>query len=177
MPEITKLHMAKTIATALYNLPEFVTENNKVPWRYVKQLMRLKKEHLQSQYDKAFNILSDRKKQSKKVQYYANEVNVFAELLRRYICFHNGEDMHKIELWGLADYGVMNPLREKGYVLSDYKKENKTCWFKPTETIINEVIKPAYELYKKDTGVHGHDIYSKNYTEYIYEVTKGGVNA
>lgn len=64
MADITKLEMAKTIATALYNLPKIVTENNKVPWRHVKQLMRLKKEHLQSQYDKAFKILSDRNKEA-----------------------------------------------------------------------------------------------------------------
>ena len=52
--------MCKTIITALYNLPELVTEDNKVQWVDVKALMRNKIEDLQNRYDKAKRIINDR---------------------------------------------------------------------------------------------------------------------
>jgi len=58
--KLTKLTMCKTIITALYNLPELVTEDNKVQWVDVKALMRNKIEDLQNRYDKAKRIINDR---------------------------------------------------------------------------------------------------------------------
>jgi hypothetical protein len=104
----------------------------------------------------------------KKVKYYSNEVKVFAEFLRRYICFHNGENMEAIKLWGLFNYGEISKLIKKGHVITDYKKENKIIWCKPSKKIINEIIIPAFELLKNNTGIH--DIYTHDYTSYIYKI-------
>ena len=54
------MDMAKVVVTALYNLPELVTEKNKVAWKHAKRLSTMKKENLQRDYDLAYDILSRR---------------------------------------------------------------------------------------------------------------------
>ena len=54
------MDMTKVIVTALYNLPELVTEKNKVAWKHAERLSRTKKENLQRDYDLAYRILSRR---------------------------------------------------------------------------------------------------------------------
>ena len=57
---LTKMDMAKVIVTALYHLPELATEENKIAWKHAKQLARLPKEGLQSDYERACKILNER---------------------------------------------------------------------------------------------------------------------
>lgn len=56
----TNMDMAKVIATALFNLPELVTEKNSEAWKKAKSLARSKKEDLASYYEKAKKVLEDR---------------------------------------------------------------------------------------------------------------------
>lgn len=58
--KLTKFDMAKVISTALYNLPELVTENNKQAWRYALKVSRMKKRYVESEYKKAVVILQRR---------------------------------------------------------------------------------------------------------------------
>ena len=106
----------------------------------------------------------------RKVKYYAHETREFAELLRRYVCFHKKEDMYNINLWGCDYYGIINKLKKNNLIICNSPKKYIFNWYKPTKKIIDEVIKPAYELFLKDTGRHGHDLHIMNYISYISEV-------
>lgn len=54
---INKINMAKVVAATLCNKEEFNTDNG-VMCREVVKLMKMKKEHLQDQYDMAMKIRS-----------------------------------------------------------------------------------------------------------------------
>lgn len=109
-----------------------------------------------------------------RVKYYANEVEVFAELLRRYVCFHNQQEMESVKQWGLANYGEITKLRRKGYVRSTVTKVEKTGWFVPTKKIIDEVLRPAYQYFLYDAGnLSSADLYMLDYTPYIHKALAG----
>lgn len=58
---LTKMDMAKVIVTALFDLPELVTEEKfPVAWRTAGRIARDKKEVVEDHYKKAHKILSER---------------------------------------------------------------------------------------------------------------------
>ena len=56
----TKMDMAKVIVTALYNLPELVTKDNRALWREAIVRSRAKKDRLTYHYAISKRILEDR---------------------------------------------------------------------------------------------------------------------
>ena len=56
----TKMDMAKVIVTALYDLPELVTEKQAISWKHAIRKSRGKKESLTHQYELAKRILEKR---------------------------------------------------------------------------------------------------------------------
>ena len=73
------------------------------------------------------------------------EKYVYGELLRRYVTFHEGENMYKIDMWGLDYYSEVEPLIKKGLIKTDMNKSNKTIWFRPSEYVIEHILKPSYD--------------------------------
>lgn len=57
---LTKMDKAKVVATALYNLPELVTEKNTVAWRYAKKLTRSPMGNVDRLYELGKKVLEDR---------------------------------------------------------------------------------------------------------------------
>ena len=58
--KLTKMYKAKVIVTALYNLPQLVTEDNIVAWKSAKRMVRkLTTEQIDPQYQLAHKILTE----------------------------------------------------------------------------------------------------------------------
>lgn len=83
---------------------------------------------------------------------------IIAEMCRRYVRFHKGEEWFNIKLWGLFSWGDIAPYLlknagkmksfKKGLFLTDYKKENKIIWVRPTEQCYYEYILPMLKKYE-----------------------------
>jgi len=58
--KLTKKAMIKVILQALYNLDELPNENNPVWDRRIKNLLKLKKADLETEYNRAYSILNER---------------------------------------------------------------------------------------------------------------------
>ena len=81
--------------------------------------------------------------------------DVAKEFARRKIQFHKNEDWKRIKCFGLfhwgdvAKYLIGNPGKlktfKKGYLTTEFKKENKIIWCNPTEEFYNNFIKPEIE--------------------------------
>lgn len=104
-----------------------------------------------------------------KTNYSKNEQEVLGELLRLYICFHYGEDMETIRLWGVFQWGQVSQMIKKKYMLSDSKRENKIIWSWPNKTIIHEILKPALSFYLNDHPNPEDDTlrYDRDYRDYV----------
>lgn len=106
-----------------------------------------------------------------KVKIYSNEQRIMGEFLRRYVCFHEGEDMYKIRLWGLFSWGTVSKMIKECKVKTDMKKENKTIWCQPHKVLIDEILKPAYQKYLNDTGRHKEIKFDfDSYDRYIWDL-------
>ena len=70
------------------------------------------------------------------------ESMVWCEIARRYKAFHNGEDMNSLKLWGLFNWGFVSKMIEQGVLLTDYRKENKIIFVRPSVGAIERYIKP-----------------------------------
>ena len=68
---------------------------------------------------------------------------VWAEMARRYIQFHKGEDWTKIRLWGLFQWGAVSRFLKTGELITDgYTKENKIIWVYPSKAAYEKYIQP-----------------------------------
>lgn len=93
---------------------------------------------------------------------------VYGEILRRYVSFHEGEDMHSLRQWGLFNWGEVSALIKSGHIITNMTKENKTIWCWPSKEVIDDIIKPAYERYLNDTGRHDNTKFDfGSYDNYI----------
>jgi len=102
---------------------------------------------------------------------YSDEQRICGELLRRYVRFHENEEMENIRLWGLANWGEVSKMIKEGKIITSMKKENRIIWFTPCKLIIDKVLKPAYQLYLQDKGRHIDSYNNYNhYNHYIYQV-------
>ena len=72
---------------------------------------------------------------------------VWAEMARRKVQFHNDEDWQTIKLWGLFNWGGVRHLLEKGLLITYMKKENVTIWVTPSKEAWETKIKPLIEQY------------------------------
>ena len=72
---------------------------------------------------------------------------VRAEFARRAKQFHLGEDVCKINLWGLFAWDSVSTHIQSGKVIPDtgYTEENKIIWCKPSKEEIENHIKPLME--------------------------------
>ena len=104
------------------------------------------------------------------------EKGAFGEMLRRYVCFHNGENMEDIKLWSLmrVNNNTQNMIK-RGLILSygTYTEENVTGWYYPTKQAIQEILIPAYNNYLSDTGRHKDEMYDfDSYNGYVYKLER-----
>lgn len=70
---------------------------------------------------------------------------VWAEMARRKVRFHKGEDWDKISLWGLFGWGDVSHLLKTGELITTMKKENRTIWVTPSKEAWETKIKPLIE--------------------------------
>lgn len=70
------------------------------------------------------------------------DIDVLVDLVSRYYKFHNGKQFEDIKLWGLMTWGNISSSLKKGLIKTDSTRENKICWFTPTEETIKNYIKP-----------------------------------
>ena len=80
---------------------------------------------------------------------------IVCEFARRNLSFHRDTDWKDIRCFGLFDWGdvapylVGNPSHiktfKKGLVKTNMRKENKTIWCNPTETLWNDYIQPILD--------------------------------
>ena len=76
---------------------------------------------------------------------------VWAEMARRKVQFHNGENWDTIKLWGLFSWGAVCSLLKSGALLAPgYTKENKTVWCYPSPECWKNNIEPLIEKYSLD---------------------------
>ena len=74
------------------------------------------------------------------------DTRVWAEMARRKVAFHNGENWNEIKLWGLFDWKYVEKYLKSGELLAPgYTKENKTIWVRPSQKAWEEKIKPLIE--------------------------------
>jgi len=67
---------------------------------------------------------------------------IWAEMARRKVQFHNGEEWQNIRLWGLFNWGDISKLIKSGELITDMRKENKVVWVWPSEESYERYIKP-----------------------------------
>ncbi|KKK76584.1 hypothetical protein LCGC14_2862160 [marine sediment metagenome] len=84
---------------------------------------------------------------------------VWAEMARRKVRFHPGEDWDKIRLWGLFHWGAIKRQRDKGELITDMRRENVTIWCWPSREAWETKIKPLIDNYSLDqlTSLAGWD--------------------
>lgn len=76
---------------------------------------------------------------------------VWAEMARRKVQFHNGEEWNTIKLWGLFDWTYIQKYLNSGELFSPgYTKENKTVWAYPSQKAWEENIKPLIDAHSLD---------------------------
>ena len=68
------------------------------------------------------------------------------ELARRKVQFHPKEEWNDIKLWGLCNWGAIRKYVERGWLITDMKKENKVVWFRPTEEAWVNSVKPLVDI-------------------------------
>lgn len=73
---------------------------------------------------------------------------IWAEMARRKVQFHNNEDWDKIRLWGLFSWGSIKRQRDSGELLCPgYTRVNQTVWCVPSQEAWENKIKPLIEKY------------------------------
>lgn len=84
---------------------------------------------------------------------------ITAEMARRYIRFHNGEDWRTIKLFGLFNWGDVSKYLvcnhkaksfKKGLLITDMCKSNKIIWVRPTAEFWNDYIYPMLLKHKNN---------------------------
>ena len=72
---------------------------------------------------------------------------IWYEMARRKVAFHKNEDWRGIRLWGLFLWGDVRRLIERGELLTDMQKENRTIWVRPSEGAYKKHIEPLLKKY------------------------------
>jgi len=73
---------------------------------------------------------------------------IWAEMARRKVQFHSGEEWNTIKLWGLFNWGAIKKQRDSGELLCPgYTAINKTVWCQPSKEVWETKIKPLIDKY------------------------------
>lgn len=71
---------------------------------------------------------------------------IWAEMARRKVQFHNNKEWDQISLWGLFNWGTITPLCRRGLLNRDgYTRENRVVWCKPSQEAWEKYIKPLVD--------------------------------
>jgi len=76
-----------------------------------------------------------------------SQKEIWAELARRKVQFHPYKEWDTIELWGLFNWGAVSQLVKAGKLKTNYKKENKTVWVRPTADVWERHVWPLIQKY------------------------------
>lgn len=76
---------------------------------------------------------------------------IWAEMARRKIQFHNDENWEEIQLWGLFKWGDVSKFIKNGELLTNYCRENRIVWVRPSKEAYENRIKPLLEQYSLDS--------------------------
>ena len=71
--------------------------------------------------------------------------DIWAEMARRKIQFHNDEPWRGIRMWGLFQWKDISRLLRRGLLVTDMKKENSVLWVQPSEEAYHKHIEPLLE--------------------------------
>ena len=75
-----------------------------------------------------------------------NSKEIWAEMARRKVRFHNSEEWDTIKLWGLFAWGVIKKQRDSGELLcTGYRRENRIVWCFPSVAAWQTKIEPLIE--------------------------------
>jgi hypothetical protein len=74
-----------------------------------------------------------------------NKNTIWAEMARRKVQFHPTESWETITLWGLFDWGCVSKLITSGELLTNYTKENRTVWVRPSKETWETKISPLIQ--------------------------------
>ena len=72
---------------------------------------------------------------------------IWAEMARRKVQFHNNKDWDEISLWGLFEWQDVSRLLKTGELITTMKKENRTIWVTPSPEAWETKIKPLIDKY------------------------------
>jgi len=76
------------------------------------------------------------------------ESEIWAEMARRKVQFHNAVEWDRVKLWGLFSWGGIKEQREKGELFCPgYTRENRTVWCYPSPEAWETKIKPLVDKY------------------------------
>ena len=74
-----------------------------------------------------------------------SKYTIWAEMARRKVQFHSDKSWETITLWGLFDWGCVSKLIGNGELLTNYRKENRTVWVRPSKETWETKIKPLVD--------------------------------
>lgn len=74
---------------------------------------------------------------------------IWAEMARRKVQFHNNENWDKITLWGLFNWSSVSRQIKRGELITHMKKENRVIWVRPTKKTWEKKIKPLIDQYSQ----------------------------
>jgi hypothetical protein len=78
---------------------------------------------------------------------------IAADLARRYVEFHDGEDPHLIRLWGLQSWCDILKAANEGVIRTGNRTWHKgQNWFTPSEEFLVQVVIPFIEIYRNEEG-------------------------
>lgn len=72
---------------------------------------------------------------------------IWAEMARRKVRFHNKERWDTIKQWGVFLWNEVVRQLQRGELYTDMKKENHTIWVWPSKEAWEQKIKPLIERY------------------------------
>jgi hypothetical protein len=79
-----------------------------------------------------------------------SKTKVAAEMARRKVRFNPHREWDTIKLWGLFLWEDVSWWIQKGDLITDMKKENRTIWVRPSKKFWESCIKPMVDNHTLD---------------------------
>jgi hypothetical protein len=94
---------------------------------------------------------------------------IAADLARRYVEFHDGEDPRQIRLWGLESWQNISKAANEGVIRTGSTTWHKGMnWFTPSEEFLVQVVIPLIEIYRNEEGDRNLRWFEGNYPNSIW---------
>ena len=94
---------------------------------------------------------------------------IAADLARRYVEFHDGEDPRQIKLWGLASWQDISKAASEGVILPSCRGWSKgKQWFVPSEDFLVQVVIPFIDIYRSEKGDRNTRWFDENYPNSVW---------